>query len=728
MAGAYCSRMFAIQGAHVRIVGDGALTSDQAIYLRSHTEVASVEDIDWAAVDVIIESNAGGPVQPQALPSTRAVRLELSPFGGSGPYAAWKSTDLVDYAVSGHAYLYGDPNREPIAGPPNQPAVAAGLFGFIGAMAALFGRSRHTRPAEPSASSVEVSHHEAMVALHQITLLRWTMTGNRLCRMGNRYTGQGQPNGPYRCRDGWISIVGVTDPQVEALLAVTGLTHLLDHPDITSPMDFQSYPELMDIPLRAWLAEQSVDETVELFQAMRIPACPLRSPAELVDDRQLLARGFFEPAGDGSGRFVPGPPFTRSHRQVAAGGAWVPTDDGRPLAGLRVLDLARVWAGPLCGRILADLGADVTWVEGPISRGPERVPDSFVEAAGYFASSDTGERPWNRNTHFVKYSLGKRSLAIDLQNSEGVTLFERLVPDAHVLLENFTPRVMPQLGLGEDRLHELNPDLIYLTMPGYGRSGPAENWLAYGSCIDSHAGLSSLIGYPDESPWKGGIAWPDPIAGLHACSAVLGSLWASAFNSAGGCTIEAAQFESTVAAIGDEVLAAQSGQAAADIAAAHPRVYRCAGDDTWIAVELDTPDHEQVVRGLAASDSEAANFADAPLPLVLASLAAASDAGTLARRLQGLGIAAAPVARAEDLLADPHLLDRSAFATVEQPDVGPFTTTRTPVRLDRQPLPSPEPAPMFGEHNRPILSTCGITHDEIARLESDGVLVEQPPR
>ncbi|MCP3990589.1 MAG: hypothetical protein GY724_16035, partial [Actinomycetia bacterium] len=253
-------------------------------------------------------------------------------------------------------------------------------------------------------------------------------------------------------------------------------------------------------------------------------------------DPQLAERNYWvESAG---GQMIPGPPFRMSGHGWRAStpaddgggsppidtdtgiGVWGrsrldPGEDG-PLAGLRVLDLARVWAGPLATRLLAELGADVIWVEAPWSRGPLEIPESLIKTVKYYPDDDQGSCQWNRNGHVVKYSIGKRSLALDLGTDAGVSTFERLVPWADVVLENYSPRVMPHFGLDEDRLHELNPELIYLTMPGYGRSGPAEHWLAYGSSVDSHAGLSHLVGYPDQVPWKGGIAWPDPIAGLHA--------------------------------------------------------------------------------------------------------------------------------------------------------------------------------------------------------------------
>lgn len=720
IAGAYASRLFAVGGARVVVVGEDSLTADQCSYLRAGTELTPTAD--GIRPDVVIQSSQPAPLHPRAVPDG-VVSVEISPTPSTGARAGWQATDLVDYAMSGHAYLYGHPDREPLRGPPDQPAIAAGMMGFIGAMAALFERARSDH-----APRVQVNHHDTMLALHQMTFLRWMLTGDLLTRMGNRYTGQGQPNGPYRCSDGWIAITCVTDPQVEGLLAVTGLLGLLDDPAIDSPMDFQAHPEVLDEPLRAWLAKQSVDETVELFQAMRIPACPLRSPIELLDDPQAVGRKVFQPLADG--RLAPRPPSQRSHEQPSGGHAWQPTDeaaDAGPLQGLRVLDMTRVWAGPLCTRILADLGAEVIGIEGPGGRGPQVLPDSFVRAAGYFPRIDPLDQPWNRNGHMTKYGLGKQSLCIDLQTDAGREIYEQLVPTAHVLVENFTPRVMPQLGLDEDRLHELNPDLVYVTMPGYGRSGPAEHWLAYGSCIDSHAGLSALTGYADEHPWKGGIAWPDPVAGLHACAALLSTLWAMRAGDLGGCTIESPQFEATLAAIGDRIVEAQGDGYAptgnADPTMAAQGVYQCIGDDRWIAVSIIDENHVDAIRAVAATHGL---DPDQPIHDLATELARQSYADDLARALQSAAIPAGPVESAREIFAASF--DSDAFIEIDQPDMGPFRTTRTPIVFDGAPLGVGGPAPRLGEHNETVLLDAGLTPSMIATAIENGVIADRPPR
>ena len=740
VAGAYCAKLFADRGAMVTSVGPSNLTRHQQAYYYDAIERSPSGDLttlDVAGIDVLIESSAPAPLVPIDLPDGAAAnhltRVQISPFGSHGERAHWLGTDLVDYAISGHSYLYGHPDREPLKGPPDQPAVAAGIYGFIGAMASLLTRDR----LDGRGQQVEVSHVQVMVALHQLTLLRWLMARNVFCRMGNRYTGQGQPNGPYPCADGWVSVVGVTQPQVEGILAVTGLTHLMDHPDITSPYDFQVHPHLLDGPLTEWFSTQHVDEVVELFQAMRIPAAPVLNMSELLHDPQLIDRGFFRPLRKTPSTLAPAAPFTFSHHQASGEQAWSPgAIEGGPLAGLKVLDLARVWAGPLCARVLSDLGADVVWIEAPWQRGPQQIPQSMIDSSRVYPNDEAGDRPWNRNGHFVKYSLGKQSLAVDLQSEAGQRVFERLVPHAHVLLENFSTRVMPQFGFDEERLHGLNPDLIYLTMPGFGRSGPAENWLAYGSSVDSHAGLSSLIGYRDQVPWKGGIAWPDPIAGLHAASAVLSALWSTQASGTGGLTIEAAQFESTVAAVGDRVIEAQvDGHHVPDgnrtSAFVAQGIYRCAGDDEWIAISV--PDQaalerlHKVTGPLGGPAEHHGGLDHDAFDTALNEFTSTHQAHVLADVLQAAAIPAAKVTKAPDVMADPHLASRDAWVTVDQPDVGDFTVPVLPLELSITPPRRPTPAPTLGQHNEQVLLAAGFTIEQVDELSDAGTIVSEPP-
>ncbi len=773
-AGAYCGHLFSLVGAQVTVISSpdrvGGMDAWE-LWLRHGARHAVSPEPERAAAqlapDVVIVSAAPGPLppaDPEVTWGPGVVRVELSPFGSTGPYAGWRSTDLTDAAISGHALLNGSPDREPLQGPPRQPAFAAGVFGFIGALAALW-----ARPAVGAGQRVEVAHHEVMAALHQFTLLRYTHNGDVLRRLGNRYAGPGQPIGWYDCLDGAVSLVVPRDDQLERLLAVTELLPLLAEPGIGSTYDLMHHPTLLDAHLRPWLAARPVAEVVERLQEVRVPASPVNRPLDLLADRQLLARRYWRPAripGTDSGRsdapdpqnresvLLPGPPFRLTWRGPVPSSAPTPrpppapdpTADAAPgdgpLAGVRVLDLTRVWAGPLAARILADLGADVIRVEAPWGRGPAGVDASSVMATRYYPDNEPGDRHWNRIGFENKYALNKRSVALDLTHPEARAALETMIAKADVLIENYSPRVMPQLGLGEDRLQELNPALIYVTMPGYGRTGPDADRVAYGPMIDGHAGLSTLMGYEGSDGWKGGVAWPDPVAGIHAEAAVVAALVARrADPGRRGLTVELSQLETTVHMVGDAVLAAQlAGRNPVPPGNRHPcfapqGVYRTAGDDRWLALSVtDDATWATLCREaglpveLVALSGPERQARAAEIDGLVAAWAAPLDAAEASARLQAAGVAAAPVADAAEVLADPHLAARGFFVPVEHPEAGTHPWPRLPVVLSATPATVRRPAPLLGQHNHEVLTTlASLDEPTLARLEAEGAVAERPP-
>ncbi|MGE0728965.1 MAG: CoA transferase [Acidimicrobiia bacterium] len=766
-AGGYAAKLLAEQGAEVALVGvpsrpwavqvalDGA---KRPLGVLPDAEVAALV----AAADVVIESSAPDPLRPQAGPGGRwqhpgLVAVRIAPFSPTGPYARWRSTDCTDHAISGHLRLTGDPDREPLQGPALQPAYAAGVHAAIGALAAL-----EARRGTGVGQVVSVSHHEVMVALHQFTLLRHTHNGDILNRLGNRYAGPGSPIGLYHCADGPISLTVPRDDQLERLLAVAGLSDLLDDPEVASTYDLMHHPTLLEEHLLPWLASQAAEETVQLLQAVRVPAAPVRTMAGLLADEHLQARGVWGPSPLAPAVRVPRPPMRLTPLgdaqpgQGAATGAVHRSIVDRqlagangPLHGLRVVDLTRVWAGPLATRILADLGADVVMVEAPWARGPAGIDRSSVLATHYYPDDEPGDEHWNRIGFVNKYAINKRSVALDVSDPDGLAALEALLRWADVVIENYSPRVMPQLGLDEARLAELNPSLVYVTMPGYGRSGPCVDWLAYGPMIDSHAGLSVLQGYPDEPARKGGVAWPDPVAGLHAAFAVLVALHARrtdrsgehAEQYGGGLTVELAQLEATIAFVGHAVVAAQlDGAEPTRLGNRHPQhapqgVYPAAGTDRWLALTVvDDAGWRALVSlagleaGWASGDATWRRARHDEIDRALAGWSAKGEAAELAAALQRIGVPAAPVTDAAEVLADPQLSAADAFVALEHPAAGTHRWPRLAVRLERTPATYRRPAPRLGEHNVEVLTECaGLDAATIGRLLERGVLAIRPP-
>ena len=255
-----------------------------------------------------------------------------------------------------------------------------------------------------------------------------------------------------------------------------------------------------------------------------------------------------------------------------------------PLNGIRILDLTHVWAGPLAVRILADLGAEVVRVEAPSGRGPRRYPSMPI--AG-FVGRDPQDEPWNRNAAFVKLMRNRRSVCVDLKTPEGRELLLQLVTEADVLVENFSARTMGSLGLGWDRLHQQNPRLIYVTLSGFGTTGPYADRVAFGPSVEPMTGLTAVLGYDQETPRNSAIGLLDPTAALTLTTALSAAL-RERRQSGAGMRLELSLYESGVTYSGPWLIDAQLGNPIRPHGNRHPQmaphgVYPCAGEDQWLA-------------------------------------------------------------------------------------------------------------------------------------------------
>lgn len=774
IAGAYTAKLLGDRGACVGMLepAEGApLRADPAAWAawctsRTALRLGSDAARDWARrADIVIESSAEGPLRelPADIASDvaeTAVRVRISPFGSFGPYASWRSADIVDQAIGGHLYLSGDPSREPLQGPSGQAALAAGVYGAIGAMAAL--HSRRSAGPEAAGQTVEVSHHETMVALHQYTDVCFTHAGNVLKRRGNRYAGPGGAVGMYRAKDGWVALAVITAEHGEILLGVTGLDELLERPGVGNIAELLLRRDVLDPALNDWMAHRTVEEAAHLLQSVRLAAAPVLTMTQLLNEPHLADRGWWALSDVGGTPVrIAGPPFrvdTLPWSATPAPGPAITTCPGAlpakssqpvsidltrrfPLEGLRVLDLTRAWAGPLAARILGELGADVVMVEAPWSRTPLHVPKAHAAFTHFFPDDEPSPHPWNRHGAINKFSIAKRSVGLDISQPAGKEVLQRLVAGADLLIENYSPRVMPNLGFTEERLREINPELVYVTMPGYGRTGPAKDYSAYGLVLDSHAGLSSLMGYRDLHAWKGGIPWPDPVAGIHAAYAVLAALWERG-GRGGPTTIEVAQLETTIAMVSDRVVRAQLDGADPEILGnRHPvfapqGVYPAAGEDRWVALCVqDDESWQALCAHIGVPDSwrswtlASRRIAHDDIDAQIARWTGDRAAADVAALLQRDGIAAAPVVDAAEILADRHLRARSFYTEMTHPEAGTHSWMPTCVaRLSATPVQLDPPAACLGQHNEEVLREwAGLSSEAIESLTAVGVVADHPP-
>lgn len=415
---------------------------------------------------------------------------------------------------------------------------------------------------------------------------------------------------------------------------------------------------------------------------------------------------------------------------------------GRPLEGVRVLDLTRVWSGPLAGRILADLGAQVIHITGRVTVIAQTPTPDQAKLVGIYAENDPGERPWNRNSQTNDFHRNKLGLTLELNTETGASLFKKLAAVSDVVLENYSPRVMPNFGLDYPVLKAINPGLIFCSMPGYGLNGPYRDWVSYGTNLDPFSGLASLMGYPGGPAHLSGNAYPDPVAALHAVAAVLIALYHQRRTGLGQ-HIDLSQAESATCLVGEAVLGyALSGQVPARMGNRHPvhaphGCYPCQGEDRWVALAVSS---DQEWQGLCAALSRPELESDARFGSEAArrehhdeldrTIAAWTKERTLFEAMDGLqqaGVPAGAVLNAAELVSNPHLASRGFFLEIDHPETGRRLHCGLPFRISDTPAPSLRPAPCLGQHNRDILrDVLGMNEGQIAAFEEEGAIGADP--
>ena len=753
-----------------------------------------------AGADVLIESASPGSLAPMSrsidtsADAPRLVRVWISPFGRSGPYAGWRSNEFTDDALSGHLYLNGEKRREPLARPGLHACCQAGAHAFLGALAALYARERGGR-----GQTVEVTHLMGLASLHQYTTVMWTHARHRLGRDGNRQGGHYHPVGSYPCRDGWVCLAMPISDMLLPFLAEAGLHDVAADPRFVEDFTRGQHKDEFDAAIAPWLLDHTVREVVEIGLRAHAPIGPVLSALDVVADPHHEARGFFLPVRVGdrewlyprgpfriSGvepRLGPQPELGEANREGiewalhtfedlesrGSGSDRQPGEDetpapegsfprsfrAGPLTGVRVLDLTRVWAGPLAARLLGDLGADVIKIEAAWARGSGEVPAAAGPATHLYPDDDVGDRPWNREISFGKLNRNKRGVTLELDRPRGRELFLRLVETADVVIENFTPRVMGKLGLDPAALQAVHPRLVCVSMPGFGSTGPYRDWLAFGPLIEAMSGQMARMGYADGGPCRSGLAWPDPVTALHAASATVAALLARGSAPARrGPVVEVPMLESMICFVGDEILAAQARGAPSPrrgnrhAERAPQGVYPCAGSDRWIAISVTSDDEWRALWAEASLDdawpaactgagldpaTAGAGLAERQrrhdeIDRALAAWTSRQEPDALMRRLQECGVIAATVADAERLVDDPQLAHDGFWVELEHREIGRRRYPGIALRFSETPATFRRAAPCLGQHNREVLGgELGLAPEEIDTLEREGVIADRPP-
>ena len=406
--------------------------------------------------------------------------------------------------------------------------------------------------------------------------------------------------------------------------------------------------------------------------------------------------------------------------------------DCRPLDGVRVLDMTTAVAGPVATTLLGALGAEVLRIETPWAR--PRYPSSALPPL-----VEGPDEPWNREPRQNELGHSKRSVALNLTTEGGRDVFLDLVERADVVLENYSPRVMGNFGLEWDVLSQRNPQIIHVSMPAFGKSGPWRDRISYGPGIDAMSGMSWLTGYADGSPLKPGNFYCDQNAGLTAAMSTVAALMAR--GRIGGQTVELAMLEGELQLIGEAMVGQQlSGREPSRIGNEHSSaaphgVYPAApvlGDpDSWIAIACRDDEEWAGLLSVWCADAVAGDrrFSTglrrwrhrAVLDRLLGGWTVGFDPIELAERLQDAGVPASPVMGARTLLRDEQVLARQSVGGLMHPQVGLSPAPQAAYRLSETPAPPKHAAPLFAADTVPVMrEILGYSEERIVELLESG--------
>ena len=680
------------------------------------------------------------------------VYVSITPFGQSGPHAGFRGGDLVSQASSGVMIANGDDEMRPCMAPYEITSQVTCIQGAYGALLAIRSRRRTGQ-----GQHVDVSRQEANISTAHPYISRYSREKVISRREGRMYT-SGAVN-TFRCADGGYANLSVYMDDQWAHLARDVMNHPILSEEVWLDRDVRrDNREIIDAYVQEYAASVERDDFVERGQRNGVPIVPLLTIDEFAQHPHPAERQFFvEMDHPVIGRhWVPGPPVRFSAtpwqsrrpapllgqdteevlleleeippRRLASEGAQSAgkgSSDGarpgsstaapiRPLEGVRVADFTHVTAGYVATRFLAYFGTE----------------DINVEEAGV-----------GRIQELQELKRCKLSCVIDARKPGGTDLIHELVSMSDVVVENYRPGVMDRLGNGYEALRQVKPDLIMISMPGMGNSGPLRDYMSYGQQVMGLTGLFHIWGHPESSlDTRIKMPYPDFVSGALAALSVVAALeWRD--RTGEGQYIEVAQVEGTAHLLGvaymDYLLngrVAQPQGNRSDYQAPHD-VYPCLGYDAWCAIEVGNEEQWQALvgairdQGAWAKDKRFQTMEGRlkhkeEMDAYLGDWTRGFTPRQLMLMLQKVGVPAGIVSSGEDLYHDLHLRSRpGAIVPIEHPGIGTLEYSGVNVHLSATPGLAAVANPSRGQHNDYVFrELLGRDQASIQKLTEAGII------
>ena len=714
------------------------------------------------SADAIVETSDSGLMRDWGLDyevlrkdDPGLVMVSITGFGLSGPHRDFKAPSIVCSAMGGVMALCGFPDKPPLAEVQDVPYDLTSAFAAYGLLLALQHRDQ-----TGLGQQVEVSCQEVLAAQQHI-IANYSSNDTFLVRAGSRTpVGGGMPYGVYPARDGFCHLVVIATSHWRSFVEWMGNPELFTDPMWDNRHLRIENMEIIEPLTMDFTRQLSKSELFIQGQAHHITVGPINRPDEFTQDPHFRERELetevehpvvgshkillspFRMSGSPAGLFRPAPLMGQHNEEVlktAAVSQREQSSDTRdhpgsrsngssaPLERLRVLDFTMAIAGPYLSRLLAESGAEVIKVEsqarqqrGRISPGLD--PRIILQQKVTFAEM-------NRN---------KRCIAVDMGKEEGRALIKNLVPHCDVVLENFSPRVMDNWGLGYEELCKLRSDILMVRLPGFGTTGPYRDNVGLAAVAMGMTGMYHLWSYPDSAEPAGPPVWtPDYLSAAFGGTAVLAAL-RHRERTGQGQLIELSQVDATAFALGLVYLDHSiNGYVSPPMGNQHRYLaphgtYRCDGSDAWCTITARDEDEWRALCRVLGSPSWAQETRFSTLEqriLHQDELDQRIEEWTQDRSpdqvmqlLQKAGVPAGAVQNGEALFQDRHLRARDYIVPVDDPDTGLIEYPGTFVRLSEAPG-RVERCHALGEDNLDVFGRIlNMSSEEIISLEKSGVL------
>ncbi len=752
-----CGRILADLGADVALVEPEGGHPDRArryAFAALNAGKRSVISADPAELirgaDVVIDAGSAGARGVDTSDNPKLIWCAITPFGLTGPKAAWRASDLSVLAQAGTMFMTGEPDRAPLRCSFPTSWYHGGAEAAAATLAAL-----HQRDSNGRGQVVDVSLQETLLMATMGRVGAYSLTQQRGARAGALMrVGRTTQREIWPCADGFVSFGLRGGPA-----RIPGLKRLVAWmyeegfatPALTE-RDWDSYThttltnedvDAISEPIAAFFATKTMTDLYDNSLERGLMLAPANTAREILASRQYNSRKLFTQVDDPElgrisipRRFVVADGAPGANRPAPQPGEYDPPDRWRVFAGtntatsaqaflgLKVLEFGAGAAGPLATRYFADHGATVIRIE-------SKVRPDFLRL--YALTAD--QKSLDASPMFATFNANKLGITLNMKHPEARDIALRLVRWADVVAENFAPGAMGRWRLAFEDLAKVKPDLVMISTCLHGQTGPERNYPGFGGQGSALSGFNHLTGWPDREPLGPYGTITDSLAPRFAAAAVAAALLRRRRTGL-GAYLDISQVECAVYALGETIVEhAVTGEPPGRLGnrsreAAPHGAFQCAGDDRWIAIAGWNDDEWGTlidVMGKPAWADERFSTAAGRLANVDAlekhidSWTATQDRDQLAARLQEAGLEACPVQDLEDCYRDPQLAHREHFRSMDHPVLGRHDHEALGFRLSDSPPTFTRPGPTLGRDNEEVYKRIlGLGDEEYDRLSADG--------